>query len=73
MQDLGVEWRAGVERITREDTGAADYLGFAGTNFGQISNVQSGIISGDLPQGMFLGVSKGQLRSADLSFQTLLL
>ncbi|MGA1795948.1 MAG: type II secretion system secretin GspD [bacterium] len=66
-QELGVEWRAGVEKI-RTDDGGSDYQGFGGTNFGEISSVQSGIISGDLPQGIFMGVAKDSIKVGSLEF-----
>jgi general secretion pathway protein D len=67
MQELGMDWRAGVEKITPDELNN-DYQGFAGTNFGQITSVQSGIITGTLPQGMFLGVSKGAIEVGGVRF-----
>jgi len=66
-QELGVEWRAGVEKINRDD-GGSDYQGFGGTNFGEISSIQSGIISGDLPQGIFMGVAKDAIKVGGIEF-----
>lgn len=66
-KELGVEWRAGFDKVISDESGE-DYLGFAGTNFGQISSVQSGILSGDLPSGMFLGVSKGTIKVGGIEF-----
>ena len=67
QKELGVEWRAGVEKITSDGSGS-EYQGFGGTSFGQIASVQSGVISGDLPQGMFLGVAKGTIKVGGIEF-----
>ena len=65
QQELGVDWRAGVEKVS--DAGD-EYQAFAGTNFGQISSAQSAILSGNLPQGMALGVVKGEIEFAGQTF-----